>query len=337
MATSLGEIAETFGCTLKGDAGIVVDSVASLASAADNQLSFYSNTALQPLLENTAAAAVIVRPNDADHCPAAALIHDDPYACYARIAAALHPPAPLASGTHSSAVVDTQATVAESSELAANVVVGRNARIGERCYIGPGTVVGNDAIIGDDCRLVANVTVAHGVSIGRRVILHPGAVVGSDGFGNAQTAEGWVKVPQVGGLQIGDDVEIGANSTIDRGAMDDTIIGRGVRIDNLVQIAHNVQIGDHTAIAAQCGFAGSAVIGQRCMFAGHSGTVGHITVCDDVVVMGKGVLTKDISEPGVYSALFPAEPIRDWNRKAARFRRLDSLQQRVSELEKKGQ
>ncbi len=337
MANRLGELAERFGCTLQGDGDREVDSVASLVSASSHQLSFFSNPALSDALAATQAGAVILRPADAEACPTDCLIHEDPYACFARIAAELHPDNALNAGVHASAVVDASASVDPSTEVCANVVIGENVRIGARCYIGPGTVIGDDCVVGDDCRLIANVNVVLRVTVGDRTILHPGAVIGSDGFGNAQTPQGWVKVPQVGGLRIGSDVEIGANTTIDRGAMDDTVIENGVRIDNLVQIAHNVHIGEHTAIAAQCGFAGSAVIGKRCMFAGQSGTVGHIHVCDDVVVMGKGVLSKDIQSPGVYAGLFPAEPAREWNRRVAQVRRLDSLQKRVRDLEKKGQ
>jgi UDP-3-O-[3-hydroxymyristoyl] glucosamine N-acyltransferase len=164
--------------------------------------------------------------------------------------------------------------------------------------------------------------------------VHPGAVIGADGFGNAMTPEGWVKVPQLGGVSIGNDVEIGSNSTIDCGALDDTVIADGVRIDNLCMIAHNVRIGAHTALAAMTGIAGSTEIGARCLFAGQSGAVGHISICDDVVVSGQGMVSKDINEPGVYASSFPVEPVRDWNRKVARLRRLESLFDRVTDLER---
>ena len=172
------------------------------------------------------------------------------------------------------------------------------------------------------------------VTLGDRCIVHPGAVIGADGFGNAMSPEGWVKVPQLGGVVIGNDVEIGANTTIDCGALDDTVIEDGVRLDNLCMIAHNVHIGAHTAMAAMTGIAGSASIGKRCMFAGQSGTVGHITVCDDVILSGQGMITKDITEPGVYASSFPAIPARDWNRTVARVRRLDTVNDRIRKLEK---
>ena len=335
MAISLGELASRFGCDLAGDPDTTVDNVASLGRATAGSLTFLSSPAFKPQLASTEAAAVILRPGDAEDCPTAALIHDNPYACYARMAAAIHPEPTHAPEVHPSAIIAESAVVAASAHIAAGVVVGDNSTVGENTYIGPGSVIGTGCSIGKDGHLVANVTIVRDVSIGDRCLVHPGAVIGCDGFGNAMTPEGWVKVPQLGGVRIGNDVEIGANTTIDRGALDDTILENGVRLDNLVQIAHNVKIGEHTAIAAQCGFAGSAVIGSRCMFAGHSGTVGHITVCDDVVLSGKAMLTKDITEPGVYAGMFAAEPVRDWNRQVARFRRLEKLNQRVSDLEKK--
>jgi UDP-3-O-[3-hydroxymyristoyl] glucosamine N-acyltransferase len=215
------------------------------------------------------------------------------------------------------------------------VVIGERSTIGENVYVGPGTVIGPDCVVGDDCRFIANVTLARAVRVGRRGIFHPGVVLGSDGFGNAMTPEGWIKVPQVGGVLIGDDVEIGANTTVDCGAIDDTVIEDGVRIDNLCMIAHNVHVGAHTAMAAMVGIAGSTTIGKRCLFAGKAGVVGHINICDDVVALGKAVLSRDITEPGAYGASFPAEPARDWAKKVGRFRRLEALQARVKKLEQK--
>ncbi len=183
---------------------------------------------------------------------------------------------------------------------------------------------------------MANVTLARAVRMGVRNIIHPGAVLGADGFGNAMTPEGWIKVPQLGGVQIGDDVEIGANTTVDCGALDDTVIGNGVRIDNLCMIAHNVHIGDHTALAGTVGIAGSARIGKRCLFAGRAGAVGHVTICDDVVVSALSFVSKDVTEPGTYTASFPAQPARAWARQLARFRRLGALADRVTKLEKGG-
>lgn len=335
MAISLGELATRFGCDLEGDPDARIDHVAPLDDAGPGALSFLSNSQLKDQLVSTRAAAVIVREADAGDCPVAALIADDPYATYARMAAIIHPLPPLCPGIHATATVDDSSTIAASTEIAAHSYVGADCTIGENVYVGPGCVIGPGCSIGDGSRLVARVTLARDVRIGARALIHPGAVIGSDGFGNAMTPEGWLKVPQVGGVTVGNDVEIGANTTVDCGAITDTVIEDGVRIDNLCMIAHNVRIGAHTAIAAQTGIAGSAVIGKRCMFAGHSGTVGHVTVCDDVIVNGKTMVTKDITEPGAYAAAFPAENAKTWNRRVARFRRLDALLDRVSSLEKK--
>ncbi len=336
MPISLGELATQFGCELVGDPDVELDGVASLSSAGSTSLAFFSNLAFRDRLRSTQAAAVIVRAIDSEDCPVAALIHEDPYACYAAMCAVLCPPPTFDSGVHASAVVAESATLADTSHVAANAVIGERSVIGQNVYIGPGTVIGPDCVIGDDCRLVANVTLARSVRVGERGIFHPGVVIGADGFGNAMTAEGWVKVPQLGGVRIGDDVEIGANTTVDCGALDDTIIEDGVRIDNLCMIAHNVHIGAHTAMAALTGIAGSTTIGKRCLFAGASGAVGHITVCDDVVVAAKTFLTKDVTRPGTYAASFPADEARRWARQLARFRRLDVLSGRVKKLEKGG-
>lgn len=334
MPISLGKLAERFGCELIGDPDVVIETVGSLSNAAPNALSFLSSSALKKQLPSTRAAAVILRAADAKDAPTAVLVDDNPYACYARMAAVVCPVPAHEPGVHSSAVIAATAKIAETAHVAANAVIEDRVTIGENTYIGPGAVVGPDCVIGNDCRLNANVTFVRSVTIGDRCIFHSGSVVGADGFGNAMTAEGWVKVPQLGGVCVGDDVEVGSNTTIDCGAIDDTVIENGVRLDNLIQIGHNVHIGEHTAMATACAIAGSARIGKRCMFAGMVGMAGHIEVCDDVVVNGKGMISKSITEPGAYASNFPIEPVRDWNRRVAKIRRLDKLADRVSALEK---
>lgn len=336
MPISLGELATQFGCKLIGDPDAVVEGVASLSRATPDSLTFLSNPALKDQLLATKAGAVILRSADADASPVASIIHDDPYACYARMAMVLCPPLAVQPGVHPSAVVAESAKVAESAEVGAHVVVGDRSEIGENVFLGPGTVIGADCKVGDDCRFIANVTLARRVVVGVRGILHPGVVIGADGFGNAMTSEGWIKVPQMGGVRIGDDVEVGANTTVDCGALEDTVIEDGVRIDNLCMVAHNVHIGAHTALAALTGIAGSTTIGKRCMFAGASGAVGHITVCDDVIVAAKTFLSKDVATPGTYAASFPADNAKSWARQLARFRRLGKLIERVKKLEKGG-
>jgi UDP-3-O-[3-hydroxymyristoyl] glucosamine N-acyltransferase len=334
MQARLGDLAVRFGCDLIGDPERTVGRVATLANAGPDALTFLANPAYRSTLLTTQAGAVVLRSVDADSSPVPVLIATDPYAVYARIAAHLHPPETFAAGIHERAVVSPSASISDTAHIAANAVVGDDAEIADDVAIGPGCIVGPRCRIGRGSRLHANVTLVEDVRLGQRCIVHPGAVIGADGFGNARDDNGWIKVPQIGGVSIGDDVEIGANTTIDRGAIDDTVIENGVRLDNLIQIAHNVHIGEHTAMASLSGVSGSTVIGKRCMFAGQSGIVGHIRICDDVVIGGATMVSKDIREPGFYTGSFPAEKDREWKRKVARFRRLGDLVRRVEKLEK---
>lgn len=334
MATSLGELAVRFGIELVGDPGAKVSRVATLANADSESLSFFANRAYREQLRRTNAAAVLVHPDDAKDCPVNVLLAEDPYLAYARIADMLCPFPDLVRGIHESAVIASSASVADSAEISAHAVIGEDCIIGNHVYIGAGAVIGPRCTIGDHSRIHANATLVQDVRMGERCVVHSGAVIGSDGFGNAKSDSGWVKVPQLGGVRIGNDVEIGSNTTIDRGAIDDTVIDNGVRLDNLIQIAHNVEIGEHTAMAAFTGISGSTVIGKRCMFGGRAGVVGHVNICDDVVVGGATMISKDIREPGFYAASFPAEKATDWKRMVARFRRIDELVQRVKKLER---
>jgi UDP-3-O-[3-hydroxymyristoyl] glucosamine N-acyltransferase len=331
---SLGELATKFGCELIGDPDVIVKGVASLQNADSESLSFLSNPSYKNLLPSSVAAAVVLRAEDAEACRSAVLISANPYATYARMAALICPDPFHKPGIHSAAIVSSSARVADSAHIAAGAYIGERTSIGESCFVGPGTVIGDDCSVADYCRFIANVTIVKKVRIGARCVFHPGAVIGSDGFGNAMTPEGWVKVPQVGGVVVGDDVEIGANTTVDCGAIGDTVIENGVRIDNLCQIAHNVRVGEHTAIAAMTGIAGSTTIGKRCLFAGKSGAVGHVSICDDVIVMARTFISKDVKKPGAYAASFPAEDVKSWSKQLARFRRLGSLIERVKKLER---
>ncbi len=336
MPISLGELAKRFGCELIGDPDVIIDGVGSLTNAGPGALSFLSSSAFKRQLSTTKAAAVILCADDAADSPTAALIDDNPYACYARMAALIYPRPAHKPGVHASSVVAPTAAVAETAYIAANAVVEDGVSIGDNSYIGPGTVVGPGCVIGSDCRLHANVTFVRDVVIGDRCIFHSGSVIGADGFGQATTPEGWVKVPQLGGVRIGDDVEVGSSTTVDCGAIDDTVIENGVRLDSQIQIGHNVHLGEHTAIAASAAVAGSTRIGKRCMLAGLVGVAGHVEICDDVTILGKGMVSKDITEPGSYASNFPVEGVRTWNRRVAIFRRLDELLGRVSRLEKEG-
>jgi len=336
MPIKLGELAAQFDCELVGDPDRIIDNVAGLQNAGPDSLSFLSNPKFRSQLAGTQAAAIVLRAEDVDDSPTASLVSDNPYADYARMAAVIHPPPRYAPGVDASAVVSATAEISPTAHIAANASIGDRSTIGDNVYVGPGSVIGPGCSVGDDCRLIANVTLVRDVTLGLRGMFHPGVVIGADGFGNAMTPDGWVKVPQLGGVRIGNDVEIGANTTVDCGAIEDTVIEDGVRIDNLCHIGHNVHIGAHTAVAGMSGVSGSATIGKRCMLAGQSGIVGHIKICDDVVVSGKAVISKDITEPGVYAGTFTAEPVGEWNRKVARFRRLGQLIERVSKLEKAG-
>jgi UDP-3-O-[3-hydroxymyristoyl] glucosamine N-acyltransferase len=333
-AFRLGELAAEFGCELVGDPQVKVSCVATLTSAKSGDLSFFANKAYRDQLRSTTAGAVLLRATDAEDCPVNALLADDPYLIFARIADLLYPQPDIVAGKHASAVISASAKIAENVQISAHTVIEDEAIIEADVFLGPGVFVGPRCRIGRSSRLLANVTIVQDVELGQRCIIHPGAVIGSDGFGNARGDQGWVKVPQVGRALIGNDVEIGANTTIDRGALDDTVIEDGVRLDNLVHVAHNVRIGQHSALAAQNGIAGSTTIGKRCMFGGQVGIDGHLNICDDVIVGGKSVLTKDITDAGFYAGTFAAEKDKDWKRKVARFRRLENLVSRVRNLEK---
>lgn len=322
MSIALGDLAVRFGCELRGDPDIRVDRVASLSQATAGSLTFLANPRLAPQLAATGASAVVLDPRSASACSVAALVTKNPHVVFARIAALLHPLPLLRPGVHASAQIDPGAQIDPSAEIAPYCVIGAGSVIGPRCYVGPQSVIGNGVQLGADGRLLARVTLLDGVQLGERVLIHPGAVIGSDGFGLAREGARWVKVPQVGSVRIGDDVEIGANTTIDRGAIGDTEIGEGVKLDNQIQVAHNVQIGAHTAIAACTGISGSARIGARCMIGGASAFAGHITICDDVVIGGFSMVTGNVREPGIYAGGLPLEPQRRWRRIVARLRRL---------------
>jgi UDP-3-O-[3-hydroxymyristoyl] glucosamine N-acyltransferase len=320
---SLGELAVRFGLGLQGEPSLKVSRVATLSHADAGTLSFLANPRYRRQLQSTRATAVLVGPENAANCPVAALIDPNPYLAYARIADLLHPEVPPAAGIHSSAVVSVSARIAASATVGPLTVIEDDADIGERVFVGPGCIVQRGARVGADSRLVARVNVCAGVRIGRRCIVHAGAVVGADGFGFAPDAGTWVKVPQVGSVQIGDDVEIGANTTIDRGAIDDTVVEQGVKLDNQIQVGHNVTIGAHTAIAGCVGISGSTTIGRRCMIGGAVGIAGHLTIADDVVVTGCSLVSASIKHAGNYSSGMPAVETRTWRRMVAHLRRLD--------------
>lgn len=326
---SLGELAVRFGCILKGDPDLRVSRVAALENADAASVTFLANPRYRRYLQQTKAGVVVLDPKLADACPVNALLAKNPYATYARIAALLYPPPAVPPGRHASAVIDASAQIDSSASIGPHAVIGAGVKIGARTAIGPGCVVMDDVTIGDDTRLTANVTLCRGVFIGDRCLFHPSVVVGADGFGLAPDQGEWLKVPQVGTVRIGDDVEIGASTTIDRGAIDDTVIGNGVKMDNQIQIGHNVRIGDHTAIAGCAGISGSATIGKRCMIGGMVGIAGHLSICDDVVLTGKSFVNSSIRKPGYYSSGIPVDETTRFRKNAARFQHLDEFVREV--------
>jgi len=322
MVVTLGELAVRLGCELHGDPLCEVDSVAVLAEAHPRAVTFLAESRHRAALKQTRAAVVVLEARFAAECPVASLISPNPRATYARIATLLYPVPPVAAGIHDSAVVAADAQVDASAYVGPLAVIGARSRIGAGAMIGPHCVIGADVQVAAGVRLVARVTLCDGVAVGAGSVLHPGCVVGSDGFGFAPERGAWLKVPQVGSVRIGADVEIGANTTIDRGAIGDTLIGDGVKLDNQIQIGHNVRLGAHTAIAGCTGISGSTVIGERCQIGGACAIGGHLVVTDDVVITGFSMISHSIPKPGVYSSGIPFEDARTWRRMVARFKRL---------------
>lgn len=332
---SLREIARRFGGEITGDPAVEVRQVATLENAAPDAIAFLANARYLPQLKATRAGAVIVGESGRGATRLPRIVCANPYAYFARVSA-LFNPAPVARpGAHATAVLDSLASVAGDAEIGPCAVIGRGAIIGAGCVIGAGCFIGEGVVIGPGTRLYANVTVYHDCVIGDRVILHSGVVIGADGFGIAMEEDRWIKVPQIGRVVVGNDVEVGANTTIDRGALDDTVIEEGVKLDNQIQVGHNVRIGAHTAIAACAGIAGSAKIGRHCRIGGASGIAGHITIADHVEISTYTLITKSINRAGTYTGAYAFEPHREWLRNAAQLRHLADLAQRVRELEKK--
>ena len=334
MNFRLGELADLVGAKLHGDPETLVSGVGTLQDAQAGTISFLTNSKYRKHLKTTSATAVILAEEFLEECPVFALVCTNPHLAYARISAHLQPKPAAESGRHKSAWISDGADVAPSAWIGPGAIVDTGAKIGPGVFIGPGCVVAADVSIAAESKLVANVTLCHGVTIGQRVLIHPGAVIGSDGFGLANDNGVWVKVPQLGSVVIGDDVEIGANTTIDRGALRDTVISNGVKLDNQIQIAHNVEIGENTAIAACTGVAGSTRIGKNSTLGGGLGIVGHLEIADDVHFSAQTLVTRSISEPGYYSGNLPAMPNKEWRRTIAHIRHLEEMVQRLRRLEK---
>lgn len=334
-----GDLATRFGGELLG---VTPDRqlrrLASLEGAGPDDLAFLASPRFRAAARDTRAALVIVSPALADCLPAGVgrLLVTDPYACYAQVsqwlAALAAPQAPLP-GVHPSAIVDPSAVVDGTARIGPGCVVEANARVGADVTLDAQVVIGRGATVGASTLLHARVVLYPDCHIGERCLVHAGTVIGADGFGFAPTVQGWVKIAQLGRVLIGNDVEIGANCTIDRGALDDTLIGDGCKLDNLIQIGHNVRIGPHTAIAGCVGIAGSAVIGSRCMIGGGAGILGHLSICDGAIISAMSLVTRSVREPGMHTGVFPLMGNAQWEQAAATLRQLPQLRQRLRRLE----
>lgn len=331
---TLGDLAERLGATLRGSADKTVSGLATLQEAGPDQLTFLANPQYRKFLPETQAGAVLLTAADSDGFAGNALIVANPYLAYAQLSHLFDRKPCASAGVHATAVIAEDAQVDPSACIGAYVVIESAAQIAAGVTIGPHCVVGARSVIGEGGWLAPRVTLYHDVRIGKRVVIQSGAVIGGEGFGFANEKGVWQKIAQIGGVTIGDDVEIGANTTVDRGALSDTLIGNGVKLDNQIMIAHNVQVGDNTAMAGCVGISGSTKIGKNCMIAGGVGMVGHIEVCDNVFVTGMTMVTRSITEPGAYSSGTAMQPAAEWRKSAARIRQLDDMARRLQQMEK---
>ncbi len=336
MPVSLAELARLTSTSLSGDGDCQIETVADIASAGEGAIAFVADLKYKKYLTSTGASALIVTPELADECKLPALVTPNPRLVYARVANILFPPETYAPGIASAAIIDLTANVAGSASIAPGAVIEANAVIGENTRIGAGAVIEHDAEVGDNSVVHANAVVGHHCRVGQRCILHACSVLGADGFGFVRDENGDnIKIPQTGRVVLGDDVEIGASTTIDRGALEDTVIGNGVKLDNQIQVAHSVQIGDNTIISAATAIAGSTRIGKNCLIGGLTGIREHIEIADNVMITARTLVTHSITEPGSsYSSSTPMDKTLNWRKNSARFRQLDKMARKINALEK---
>ena len=331
----LSYLAEYVSGKLRGDENCIVNSIGTLQSAKAGQISFIANSRYQKYLSTTGASAVLLSADDLPHYSGNAIICHNPYVAYAKLSTLFSNDSAFESGVHPSANIHPDAKVASSAVVASGVVIGANTVIGDNVVVGPNVVVGAHCVIGESTRIHANATFYSGVTIGRHCIIHSNAVIGADGFGFANHQGEWIKIAQLGGVVIGDYVEIGAGTTIDRGAIEDTVIGNGVILDNQIQVAHNVEIGEKTAIAGCTAIAGSTKIGDHCTIAGACGITGHLEIAPRTHVTAMTLVTKSITQPGAYSSGTGMLPNKAWKKSVVRFRQLDEIAKRLKSLEEK--
>ncbi len=341
LSFSLAEIAQHINAQLVGDASLIISSIANLYDAQQGQISFLANSSYRKYLLGTKATAVILRKDESANYSGNKLVVDDPYVSYAKLTQLFAPSIVNSPSIHKSAVIADDAVIGANVSVGANAVVESGARLADNVIIKPGSIIGEGSNIGERSIVHSNVVIYHGVVVGKEVVIHGGVVIGADGFGFApaksKEAQGlhWEKICQLGGVVIGDNVEIGANSCIDRGALTDTVIESGVKLDNMVQIAHGVRIGKNTVIAGCTAVAGSTTIGENCMIAGGVGIVNHVAIADNVIVTPMTLVTKSITKPGSYSSGTPMAETAQWRKSAVRFGQLEQISQRLKELEKR--
>ena len=333
IAYQLADLVTLFGGQARGDADTLVYQIATLDSAQAGNLSFLASRKYRAKLASTRASAVIVGLADAEATLLPRIVCDNPYLYFAKVSALLNPPPVVLPGIHPSAVLGENAQIDSTAHIAAHVVIGDQVKIGAGCVIMAGCNIGARTLIGNDARLYPHVVVYPDCVLGSRIIVHSGVVIGADGFGLAMDGERWLKIPQIGRVIIGDDVEIGANTTIDRGALDDTIIEDGVKLDNQIQVAHNVHIGAHTAIAGCVGIAGSTTIGRYCRIGGSAGILGHLNIADHVEISSFTLIGKSIKKSGSYTGVFPFSNNEAWRRNAVHLRHLDELADKIKLLQ----
>ncbi len=329
----LKDIAQKLGAELKGDGDLDIVRVANLKTASENEISFLSDPHYRSVLSESKAGAVIVRTEDVPHANCSVLIMKDPYVGFAKVGQLLDTTPAIAEGIHPTAVVEDGAVIGKNVGIGAHAVVRAGAQIGDNAQIGSGVSIGHNCKIGEGTKIYPNACVYHGCEIGSRCTIHSNAVIGSDGFGFANEDGKWIKIPQAGRVIIGDMVEIGSNTSVDRGAIDDTVIGNNVIIDNLCQIAHNVRIGDGTAIAGCTTIAGSVTIGRYCIIGGRSVFNGHITICDGATFTGASNVMRSVDKPGVYSSVIPCQTNKEWRINTVRYMHINDMYHRISTLE----